>query len=224
MTEAKFYLFDMDHTLIQADCDVTWKQFAVAHGLAPETALAEADRFFDDYNAGCLDLELFHEFQFREFAGNTVERMAELAEQHFKEFIADRIYPDAVKLIGELRSAGIPVGILTSTNSVIATPVARAFGIDLVLGTRLELRDGRYTGRISGIYGVGPGKVEIAAAELERRGLSFAELAYYGDSINDRYILDACGFPYTVNPSASLRALAEQAHWPILRWKRETAR
>ena len=71
MTEAKFYLFDMDHTLIQADCDVTWKQFAVAHGLAPETALVEADRFFDDYNAGKLDIEAFHEFQFREFAGNS---------------------------------------------------------------------------------------------------------------------------------------------------------
>ena len=213
----------MDHTLIQADCDVTWKQFAVAHNLAPETALAEADRFFDDYNAGCLDLKAFHEFQFREFAGNTVERMAELAELHFKEFIADRIYPDAVKLIGELRSAGIPVGILTSTNSVIATPVARAFSIDLVLGTRLEVCDGRYTGRIAGVYGVGPGKVEIAAAELEKRGMNLRQLAYYGDSINDRYILEACGFPYTVNPSASLRTLAERLNWPILRWTREAA-
>ena len=104
---------------------------------------------------------------------------------------------------------------------MIATPVARAFGIDLVLGTQLELRDGRYSGRIAGVYGVGPGKVEIAVAELKQRGFTLAELAYYGDSINDRYILEACGFPYTVNPSASLRALAEQLHWPILSWKRE---
>ena len=39
------HIFDMDHTLIEADCDVTWKQFLVSEGLAPASALAEADRF-----------------------------------------------------------------------------------------------------------------------------------------------------------------------------------
>ena len=52
----------------------------------------------------------------------------------------------------------------------------------------------------------------------------FGNDSYYGDSINDRYILEACGFPYTVNPSASLRVLAERQHWPILSWKLEAVK
>ena len=72
------------------------------------------------------------------------------------------------------------------------------------------------------------------AAGVRRAGLLYrermlaadyaVELAYYGDSINDRYILEACGFPYTVNPSASLRVLAERQHWPILSWKLEAVK
>lgn len=116
------YFFDMDHTLINNDCDVSWKQFAVRHNLAPESDLAEADRYFDDYNAGTLDVEEFYLFQFREFIGKTPEEMRPLSELHFEEYVRPHIYPEARKLVGSLLDAGFPVAILTSTNSVVAQP------------------------------------------------------------------------------------------------------
>ena len=219
MDQPKYYLFDMDHTLIQADCDVTWKYFAVKHKLAPESALAEADRFFEDYNAGCLDVEACYEFQFREFAGKTIEEMAELSRLHFEEFIKEHIYADAVAAVNSARASGHPVGILSSTNGVLVKPVADFFGISHIYGTTLEVAGGRYTGRITGVYGAGNGKVEIAAGLLKAAGVPFEKLAYYGDSINDRYILAASGFPRAVNPSDSLRHLAAERGWPILMWK-----
>ena len=74
---AKVYIFDMDSTLIHADCDVTWKSFAVRHKLAPESAIAQADAFYEDYKNGCLDPVAFMRFQLAEFTGNTPEEMAE---------------------------------------------------------------------------------------------------------------------------------------------------
>ena len=44
----KLHIFDMDHTLINNDCDVSWKQFAVKHQYADASALQEADDFFED--------------------------------------------------------------------------------------------------------------------------------------------------------------------------------
>ena len=41
MKKLKAHFFDMDHTLINADCDVTWKEFMVAEKQAPESDLAE---------------------------------------------------------------------------------------------------------------------------------------------------------------------------------------
>ncbi len=218
MTEADFYLFDMDHTLIGADCDVTWKSFAVAEGLAPASALDEADRFYRDYVSGTLDSAAFGEFQYREYVGRTVAEMAVLAELHFEKWIRPHMYRDAVELVTELRGRGKPVGILTSSNHVVATPVARAFGIDLVLGTRLEVVNGRYTGETTGTYGAGEGKVAISRKLLEVEGMEFRQLAYFGDSINDRHILSACGFPHTVNPDPALRELALARNWKILNW------
>ncbi len=218
MARPLFYLFDMDHTLIKADCDVTWKYFVVKHQLAPASALSEADRFFDDYNRGELDVNAFYEFQFREFAGRTEVEMAALAEQHFMEYIRPNLYPEARRTVENAKAAGVPVGILSSTNTVISTPVARALGIDLVLGTRLEVTDGHYTGRITGTYGAGPGKVTIAGALAMERGLSLRDFAYFGDSINDRNILEAVGFPTAVNPSDSLKRLASERGWPIVAW------
>lgn len=158
------YFFDMDHTLINNDCDVSWKQFAVRHNLAPESDLAEADRYFDDYNAGTLDVEEFYLFQFREFIGKTPEEMRPLAELHFEEYVRPHIYPEARKLVGSLLDAGFPVAILTSTNSVVAQPargVPRHPG-----GSRHDARAGGRAlyRRITGTYGAQEGKVEIAAA------------------------------------------------------------
>lgn len=211
----------MDHTLIDNDCDVSWKQFVVRHGLAPESDLAEADRYFDDYNAGTLDVEEFYLFQFREFIGNTEARMLELARMHYEEYVKERIYPEGRRLVREALAAGLPVAILSSTNSIVARPVADELGIGEILGTKLELDvSGRFTGRITGTYGAREGKTEIAAAWAAAHGVTLADFAYYGDSVNDIDILRQVGFPNTVNPAPELRELARQNGWPVLAWQR----
>ncbi len=220
MKTPSVYFFDMDHTLIDNDCDVSWKHFVVRHGLAPATDLDEAQRYFDDYNAGVLDVEEFYLFQFREFIGRTESEMLELARLHFEEFVKSRIYPDGKTLVRSCTDAGHPVAILTSTNSIVARPVADALGISEVYGTTLE-RDaaGRFTGRITGVYGAREGKTAIASAWAAEHGVTLGEFAYYGDSINDADILQSVGFPYAVNPSTELRELAHEKQWPVLAWR-----
>ena len=218
MKSPSVYFFDMDHTLINNDCDVSWKHFAVKHKLAPESDLDEAERYFDDYNAGTLDVEEFYLFQFREFIGRTEAEMLGLARLHYDEFVKGRIYAEGRALVGSLLERGVPVAILTSTNSVIARPIADALGIREVYGTTLELKDGRFTGRITGTYGAREGKAEIAAKWAAGHGVTLADFAYYGDSVNDVQILEAVGFPNAVNPSGELRRIAAERNWPILTW------
>ncbi len=206
----------MDNTLINADCDVTWKNYCVKYGLAPADALKEADRFFEQYNAGALDVEAFLEFQLREFAGHTPEEMAGHTRKHFEEFILPEYYRKAGEKVKNILQKGFPVAILTSTNNAIARPVADFFGIRTVLGTILEVKDGVYTGRLEGTYGVGTGKIAPATAFAGEHGGTLAEVEYYGDSINDRYILEAVGFPVAANPSPALKALAEKNNWRII--------
>ncbi len=54
-----------------------------------------------------------------------------------------------------------------------------------------------------------------------RRGLTLAEAAYYGDSVNDVPILEAVGHPVAVNPSPLLRRAAEERGWPIIDFREQ---
>ncbi|MBQ8755570.1 MAG: HAD-IB family hydrolase [Lentisphaeria bacterium] len=218
--QAEVYLFDMDETLISADCDVTWKHFAVKHGLAPDNALDEAERFYQEYCAGTLDIDEFMAFQLAEFTGKTPAEAAEMSRRHFEEFIRPAMRKDAVELVNAVKAAGKVTALLSSTNKVVSSPVAAAFGIDAVLGTQLEQgNDGRYTGRITGLYAVQENKVAIARQFGDSIGFGLEKFSAYGDSFNDRFILKACGFATAVNPGDKLRALALENNWHIEEWK-----
>ncbi|MDD3885461.1 MAG: HAD family phosphatase [Victivallaceae bacterium] len=215
----RLYMFDMDHTLIDNDCDVSWKHFLARHGLAPASAPADGDRFFEQYKRGELDLDRFFEFQFKEFIGRTEEEMRKLAEQHFEEMVRPKMVPQAVECVQSALNRGAEVAIVSSTNSTLARPVAAAFGIATVAGTELEMIDGRYTGRLAGAYGLGEGKLISARSLAKKFNVTLDDAAYYGDSINDRYILTAVGHANAVDPDPELEKLALANRWHILRWR-----
>ncbi len=216
MSIIKFYWFDMDQTLIDNDCDVSWKEFLIAHDMAPANTQAMVDAFFDDYNNGCLDHDAFSRFQLAEFAGRTYDEMLPLVRNHFVEYALPRVYPEAKALFEELQESGERVGILTSTNTIIAQPVAEFFKVDLLLGTQLEVKDGKYTGNYVPPFAGREGKVEILTEFSRMTKIAMSDMAYYGDSINDRFVLESVGHPVAVNPSAALRQVAVEKGWEIL--------
>ncbi|MBR2345665.1 MAG: HAD-IB family hydrolase [Lentisphaeria bacterium] len=213
------HIFDMDHTLIEADCDVTWKQFLVSEGLAPASALAEADRFFDQYNRGCLDHDEFNAFQLREIAGLGLEEMADISRRHFEKMILPNIRPAAEAYVKSCQASGIPCVILSSTNAMLVAPVAHYLGITEFYGSPLEMYNGRFTGKIAGGLFAGEGKVGVMKQLCAKYALTPASVAAYGDSINDAKLLAAVGTACAVSPSDALHELAVSNNWRILDWR-----
>jgi HAD superfamily hydrolase (TIGR01490 family) len=218
MTMAEYHIFDMDYTLLENDCDVSWKEFCVAEGIAPESDIAEADRFYQLYLEGKLDFQEFVAFQLKEFSGKSIDEMARLAAGHFEKIVKPRIRPKALEYVRQLIADGKKCAILTSTNTVIAQPVGEFFGISQVIGASLELESGVYTGNITGIYTAGEGKAQIMREMSEKSGVPLSDFAAYGDSINDLPMLKAVGEPYAVSPGAALAAQAEDLGFTILDW------
>lgn len=216
---AEFYVFDMDHTLLENDCDVSWKEFMVSCGLAPESAIAESDRFYELYLEGKLDFNEFVAFQLKEFAGRTPEDMRALADSHFERIVKPRVRPKALDYVKSVIASGKKTAILTSTNTIIAEPVGRYFGIELVIGADLEVADDLYTGNITGIYTAGEGKAQVVRQLSEKYGIPLEKFAAFGDSINDLALLKTVGEPYAVSPGASLKAEAEKLNMPVLEWR-----
>lgn len=214
----KIYFFDMDHTLIDNDCDVSWKSFVVEQELAPADALERATFYYYQYVDGKLDINDFMDFQLKEFIGKTEAEMEKLVRLHFEMWVKKTIYADAEAEVKRVQARGKPTVLLSATNRVIARPVAEYFGFDACLATELELKDGRYTGKLAGEYALGAGKIGMAREYCESLNLSLNDAAYYGDSVNDFPILKAVGFPVAANPCSELEAGAIEHNWPIVRF------
>ena len=78
-----------------------------------------------------------------------------------------------------LREAGIKTGIVTGENSPIVTQRAKRLKVDKYL------------------YGSHK-KVKVMQQFLEENGLSFENIAYIGDELNDVKLLNACGLSFAV--------------------------
>jgi HAD superfamily hydrolase (TIGR01490 family) len=211
-----YHFWDMDHTLVACDCEVSWKRFLVAEGLADPGDLVLVDQFFEDYASGRLDAAAYLAFQLKDFQGRPVDEVEALALRHFQACVAERVYPEAVARIQAQLGAGAFVALLTATNRVIAAPVAASAGIPNLIATEFEVEAGRFTGRLQGDYCLGPGKVDRLRTFCDGRGISMAQVHYYGDSLPDITVLERVGHPVAVNPMPGLRERASQAGWEIL--------
>ncbi len=214
----QFRFWDMDHTICDNDCDVSWKEFLIDTGRAPEADRRLVEKFYADYADNILEPDVFMAFQLKEIAGQTRDEAAAVSQAHFETVVRPRIYPQAETMIRRQLADGDRVILMTATNEVIGAPLAAHLGIELV-ATRLELEDGRYTGRVAGIYNCGDGKAENFEIFCAQNEIPVAATWYYGDSTSDQHILRAAGHPVAVNPMPALRTIAEAEGWEILEFR-----
>jgi HAD superfamily hydrolase (TIGR01490 family) len=217
----KLALFDLDGTLIAKDSDHAFGEFLVALGWADAAEFAAAnDRFYHQYQAGCLDIDAYVDFATRPWRDRPVAAQADALARFMREQMVPAIGERARALVRAHRDAGDLVAIATSTNEFITRPIAGAFGVETLIATELE-RDagGRVTGRIRGTPSLREGKlrrVEQWLAAQGRRLSDFAVSVCYSDSTNDLPLLEAVSDPVATNPSPALAAIASERGWRIL--------
>ena len=216
----KVAFFDLDHTLIENDCDVSWKEFLVEQEFAPVESLRRSHDFFDQYTRGERIADEFLDFQLEEFRGETPESLNDFFLAHCLEKVLPKIIHDAKEVLDQKRAEeGIIVALFTASQGPLVEPIAKMFGIEHVCANRLETKNGMYTGKVLPPFNGGEGKVHYAKEFCRRHGCKLEEAEYYGDSISDRFILDAVGNPVVVNPEEPLRKLATGKGWEIVEWK-----
>jgi len=217
----KLVLFDLDGTLIAKDSDHAFGEFMVALGWADAAEFAsENDRFYQQYQAGCLDVDAYVDFATRPWRGRPAAELASALERFMREQMVPAIGGRARSLVRSHLDAGDCVAIATSTNEFITRPIASAFGVDTLIATELE-RDatGCVTGRIRGVPALREGKlrrVEHWLAEQKRSLGDFASSVCYSDSTNDLPLLEAVREPVATNPSPALESIARERGWRIL--------
>ena len=155
--------------------------------------------------------------------GHDVKEIRVIGEEIYTEFVSPAIWQGTIALAKQHLDAGDEVWLVTASPEDFANLIAERLGFTGAIGTKAEIKDGKYTGNLLGKLLHGKEKA-VAIKELAAsRGIDLHECFAYSDSHNDLPLLSAVGNPRAINPDAKLRIMAFSQGWPVhdfrkLRW------
>ncbi|HET8615769.1 MAG TPA: phosphoserine phosphatase SerB [Actinomycetales bacterium] len=190
----RLVVMDVDSTLIQ---DEVIELLAAHAGRAAEVADVTARAM-----AGELDFtQSLHE-RVACLAGLPVEVLARTRD-------AVRLTPGARTLVRTLTRLGFTVALVSGGFAEVVEPLAERLGIRLTRANRLEVEDGRLTGRVLGDVVDRAGKADALRQFALDEGLPLSRTIAVGDGANDVDMLVAAGLGIAFNAKPLVRAQAD---------------
>ena len=152
--------------------------------------------------------------------GHNVADIQAIAEEIYDEFVSPAMWQGTIDIAQIHIANGDEVYLVTAAPEDMATLIAKRLGLTGAIGSKAEIKDNVYTGKMNGPLLHGKEKA-IAISELAvNSGLDLNNCFAYSDSNNDLPLLQSVGHPSVINPDAllGLRAMAEG--WPIHDFRR----
>lgn len=152
------------------------------------------------------------------FKGASEKEVLEVFHWIADNHISKSLRSDVVKMLKQHEQSGHIMAIVSATYSELLELIGQKLGVPNLIGTKLEVIDGKYTGKIIKPLCFGENKAKLLKEFIERNELeidcssSFA----YADSMFDIPLLKLVGNPVATYPDGNLRQFAEHNGWQIL--------
>jgi len=214
--------FDLDRTLIAG-----YSILAIARETAEQGArrgkLGQSAQVIRDilkhkvYSSGSNYHRLVRRIS-RTLTGVSEATLSTLGEQAYRKHLAKALYREAIALVEAHRAAGHTLVIVSAASRYQIEPIARVLGIEEIYCTRLEVVDGRFTGKVVAPLCFGEGKLLAARRSARQHNAPMKHCWFYSDSSDDLPLLRKVGHPVAVNPTDKLGAQARASNWPQLQF------
>jgi len=216
--------FDVDGTLYTANMWRGLMQYASAHGRA-RAAKAYYNTLVPLYFL--RKLHLISEESFRKpwvmDMGKMLKGWTQAEGDAAFDWIAEKfIRPTAREdILAKLREHIAQKHVVVLVSAMLAPTLARVgapLGVTGTVGSEIEVRDGKFTGRVLPPACTGIEKDRLTRKFLQARGIEidFASSYVYADSISDLPLFEMVGHPIAVYPDPHLYELAKKKNWDIL--------
>jgi phosphoserine phosphatase len=211
--EPRVAVFDCDGTIWGGDAGYGFMVWSIEQGLVSRTASDWIDTRHRAYMAGTVsELQICGEMT-QVYAGLRDQELRSAAAQFVKEHVQARIFGEIAALLDALRSRGVELWAVSSTNKWVISEGVRQFGIppERVLAAEVRVESGLVTADLVDVP-TGEGK----ANSLRRVGLPQPD-AVFGNSIHDLAMLEIARKAFPVNPSPALLTAAARHGWGYFR-------
>ena len=216
-TQKKYVVFfDLDKTLLSVNSGKILVQMAYKTGLMPFRTYLKA-----------ISTSIVYKFNLRKpivAVNNMASWLAGFEEKLFTEFIntiienhlIKSIRPSMVKEIELHKKQGGYIVLLSASLPQVCQPIAKHLGIDEIICSEMEIKNGIFTGYPKGNICLGPEKEIRIKKFCEVNSFILNESYSYADSISDIEVQTATGHPVCVSPDKKLRRIAENKGWRII--------
>lgn len=210
--------FDMDRTVLTDSSGMLYMRYLRRHGQVSRWVLLQSFWYAALYKLGFFNYPVVAAKLAQTTARQNEAQTLAVCQAFFDDMLVDYVAQQAVRRIEEHRAQGHIVTLVSASTSYVVAPVAAHLGISDYLCTRLEVRNGRFTGAIVQPPCYGADKIWHARQFAQRHGGDLAQAYFYSDSLSDLPLLEAVGHPVVVNPDPRLKPVAGQRGWPIERF------
>ncbi|MEY3407595.1 MAG: hypothetical protein RL038_656 [Actinomycetota bacterium] len=217
--------FDLDKTILGVNSALVFTKPFYDEGLLNRTDVVQSayrQFVFSLGSADAAQTEKMRIYLSQMVAGWDVEHLKKIVEESLADKVTPSVHAEALDLIAKHKAEGDDVVIISASGDEIVQPISKLLEVDYAIGTRLEERDGKYTGEIA-FYAYGEAKAEAIRRVAGEQNYDLSRCSAYSDSITDLPMLEAVGLPHAVNPDAELKQIAIERGWPILIFERPAA-
>jgi HAD superfamily hydrolase (TIGR01490 family) len=150
--------------------------------------------------------------------GMSENEFRELSECMFKEYLLPTERTEVIARLRGHQAKGHAVLLVSAQLTPSLEILGDLYHADGVVGTQVEVKNGRYTGRILPPVITGTDKDRYAREFFSARNIDVDwEASYaYADSITDTGLLNMVGHPVAVNPDAKLYEMAQSRNWEMI--------
>jgi putative phosphoserine phosphatase/1-acylglycerol-3-phosphate O-acyltransferase len=135
------------------------------------------------YKLGVLDIEAWTKNMMLQFKGQSERALTREANIWFREMVEATIYPEGERLLREHRERGHVVSIVSGATRFVVKPLAQRLDVKHFLYTRLEVEDGRFTGRVVEPICFEEGKIYWLQQFIEEQGIDLAKSWFYTEEL-----------------------------------------
>ncbi|MEM1111819.1 MAG: HAD-IB family hydrolase [Pseudomonadota bacterium] len=212
--------FDLDGTLISGYSIVGLSQEVIKHatrkGQLVKARGLVRDTLRQRHSGGGGNYQKLVKRLSRALTGVPEDTLLELGRSAYRNNLERRLYREAIQLVESHRARGDHLVLVTAASRYQAEPIAKTLGLDEICCTRLEVIDGKFTGKAIAPLCYGEGKALAARRVARKYNSSLKHCWFYTDSSADLPLLRQVGMPVAVNPSSSLSDAALGKGWPVL--------
>lgn len=221
MAETRYAFFDVDETLIGIKSMFSFRDFYLRWTFGVEQGAAAQKhaqtQVQEQVVRGLERTEINRLFweSFRGFEQTDVQQAAYAWHQQVRQKPGYFIQ-QAVAALRQHQQEGTEPVFVSGSCIDILMPLATELGVKTLLTNRLEVEQGRFTGKLLPPQTIGAGKRQAMVDFLEESDALACDCYAYGDHLSDLPLLETVGHPRVVAGNTDLVSVARHRGWPVL--------